>query len=78
MLECLDIPDHSEGKRDARHWKEVLKVYIVSLVERKAVNNIVDEPQNQRVWRKERREVQQAWRWFMLYIVMYIVFLLDF
>ena len=47
-------------KGDALHWKEVLKVYIISLVERKAVNNNVDEPQNQRVWRKELRDTQQV------------------
>ena len=49
-----------KAKGDALHWKEVLKVYIVSLVEKKAVNTNVEEPQNQRVWRKELRDAQQV------------------
>ena len=38
----------------------------------------VDEPQNQRVWRKELRDAQQVLGWFYQVLVMYIVFLLDF
>ena len=35
-----------KAKGDTLHWKEVYEVYIISLVEMKAVNNNVDELQN--------------------------------
>ena len=75
MLECLYSRYILKANGDALHWKKVYEVNIVSLVERKAVNNIVDEPQNQRVWMKEHRDVEQAGRWVMLYIVMFILFI---
>ena len=68
----------SEGKGDALHLKEVYEVYIVSLVEEKAVNYNVDEPQNQRVERKKLRDVQQAWRWLFMYILLFYSVFLDF
>ena len=53
-----------KAKGDALHWKEVWKVHIVSLVERKAVNNNVDEPQIPESVEKELRDGQQIWGWF--------------
>ena len=53
-----------KAKEDALHLKEVFEVYIVSLVERKAVNNNVDEPQNPEGVEKELRDAQQVWGWF--------------
>ena len=65
MLECLDSRYILKAKGDSLHWKKVYEENTVSLVEEKAVNNICDEPQNQRVWRKEHRDIQQAWRWLL-------------
>ena len=55
MLECLYSRYILKANGDALHWKKVYVVNNVSLVVKKAVNFICDEPQIQRVKEEELR-----------------------
>ena len=78
LLECPYSRYILKANGDALHWKKVYVVNIISLVVKKAVNIICDEPQIQRVKRKSLGTVQQAWRLFFMYILVFYSDVLDF
>ena len=78
MLECLDSRYILKAKGDALHWKKVYVVNTVSLVEEKAINNICDEPQNQRVERKSLGTFSRLGDGFLCIYWCFIVSYLDF
>ena len=59
-------------------WDQTSEVYTVNLVKKKAVINICDEPQIQRVKRKSLGSEQQAWRWCFMYLLVFYSDVLDF
>ena len=75
MLEVYLFQIHSEGNRDALHWKKVYVVDIVSLVVIKAVINICDEPRSRgsrgRAWEASSRHGDGVLCIYWCFIVMF-------